>query len=259
MNSKKFAITDFSYTKKKDTVKKDIVKCLECQSFTLSNGIAEDNPKAERELCSGKCKFTRVPCGNVATEADLGIFKLPLRVNAYRFCGLNFMQFSDPDNDPQIENVNSDSDRSEPSDLNEDIDITVFWDADTNAYLTAKLSDVLGSKQPTYASYERRLHSFTICTCDTICEKKEELAKAGFFYLSGLFESSDQTMCYYCGKCLRAWKRTDDPVEEHIKWYPQCKFIKKILAKNLKEKSELSTERTDHESETPTNATTNVC
>ncbi|XP_012060288.1 PREDICTED: apoptosis 1 inhibitor-like [Atta cephalotes] len=253
VNPKKLAAADFFYTKKKDTVK--------CQ-ITLSNWIAEDNSKAEHERWSGKCKFVRnVPCGNIPIEADSStISKLPKRVDTCGLYGLKYMPFSDSDNDPQIESVmNSDSDRSELSDLNEDIDITVFWDAETNAYFMAKLSDVLGSKQPTYASYERRLRSFAICTCDTICEKKEELAKAGFFYLSGLFEPSDQTMCYYCGKSLRAWERTDDPVEEHIKWYPQCKFIKKILAKNLKEKSELSTERIDHESETPTNATTNVC
>ncbi|KAG5327138.1 DIAP1 inhibitor, partial [Pseudoatta argentina] len=252
MDPKKLAAAGFFYTKKKDTV-----QCFECQ-ITLSNWIADDNPKAEHQRWSGKCRFVRnVPCGNVPIGADPStISKIPKRVDICGLYGLKYMALSAPDNDPQeipeaVESVvNSDSSHSVPSDLNEDIDITVFWDTDTKAHFMAKLSDVLGSKQPTYASYERRLRSFEICTYDTICEKKKELAKAGFFYLSGLFEPSDQTMCFYCGKCLRAWERTDDPVKEHIRWYPQCKFIKKILAQ--KEKSELCTKQTDHESEIPT-------
>ncbi|KAG5308350.1 DIAP1 inhibitor, partial [Acromyrmex insinuator] len=243
MDPKKLAAAGFFYTKKKD-----IVKCFECQ-ITLSNWIVDDNPKAEHQRWSGKCRFVRnVPCGNVPIGANPSTISKPKREDICGLYGLKYMALSAPDNDLQVKNVMNSS-HSVPSDLNEDIDITVFWDADTNSYFMAKLSDVLGSKQPTYASYEHRLRSFAICTCDTICEKKEELAKAGFFYLSGLFEPSDQTMCFYCGKCLRAWERTDDPVEEHVRWYPECKFINKILAQ--KEKSKLCTIQIDHESEIP--------
>ncbi|KYQ54910.1 Apoptosis 1 inhibitor [Trachymyrmex zeteki] len=254
MDPKKLAAAGFFYTKKEDAV-----KCFECK-IILSSWMDGDNPKVEHQRWSGRCKFIRdLPCGNVPIGTDPStIPKVSKRVDTCGLYGVKYMPLSGPDNDLQIESaMNSDSTFT---DLNDDIDITVFWDADTNAHVTAKLSDVLGSKQPTYASYERRLRSFAICTSDTICEKKEELAKAGFFYLSGLFEPSDQTMCFYCGKCLRAWEQTDDPVEEHIKWYPQCNFIKKILAKEqLKKKSELCAERTDHESETnPTDATTTV-
>ncbi|KAG5336189.1 DIAP1 inhibitor, partial [Acromyrmex heyeri] len=218
MDPKKLAAAGFFYTKKKDTV-----KCFECQ-ITLSNWIADDNPKAEHQRWSGKCRFVRnVPCGNIPIGADPStISKIPKRVDICGLYGLKYMALSAPDNDPQ--------------EIPEAVESVVNSDS--------------SSKQPTYASYERRLRSFEICTYDTIYEKKEELAKAGFFYLSGLFEPSDQTMCFYCGKCLRAWERTDDPVKEHIRWYPQCKFIKKILAQ--KEKSELCTKQTDHESEIPT-------
>ncbi|KYN26814.1 PREDICTED: death-associated inhibitor of apoptosis 1-like isoform X2 [Trachymyrmex cornetzi] len=249
MDPKKLAAAGFFYTKNKDAV-----KCFECQ-ITLSSWMDGDDPKIEHQRWSGRCRFIRnIPCGNVPIGADPA--KIPKRVDVCGLYGLKYMHFSAPDNDLQVESATNSN--SVSSDLNEDIDIAVFWDAETNSYLTAKLSDVLGSKQPTYASYERRLRSFATCTNDTICEKKEKLAKAGFFYLSGLFESFNQTMCFYCGKSLRAWERTDDPVEEHIKWFPECEFIKKILAKNLKEKNELCTKRTDHEGETPTNTATTV-
>ncbi|KYN30918.1 Apoptosis 1 inhibitor [Trachymyrmex septentrionalis] len=301
MNCKELAAAGFYYTEKKDTV-----KCFECQ-ITLSNWKIGDNPKSEHQRWSGRCRFVRnVACGNVPIDADLNkIDMLPPRVDVCGLYGLKYMSHSFPDIlvQHQIESyrnsiseskkVNQDSESKKITQdsgtkgcsvsSDEDIDITVFWNADTNAYFKAKLSDVLGSTDPTYASYERRLLSFATCTCDTIREKKKELAEAGFFYFSGLFESSDQTMCFYCGKCLRAWQPEDDPVKEHIKWYPQCKFIKKILAKKLKKRiqdhenethenethenetheNETHENETDEnetdENETPTNATTTVC
>lgn len=44
-----------------------------------------------------------------------------------------------------------------------------------------------------------------------------ELADAGLYYLG----SEDRTKCFYCSGCLMNWKRNDDPMEEHAKWFPK--------------------------------------
>ncbi|KYN06941.1 PREDICTED: baculoviral IAP repeat-containing protein 7-A-like [Cyphomyrmex costatus] len=240
IDPKKLAAAGFFYTEEEDAV-----KCFACQ-IILSGWMDGDDPKVEHQRWSGKCSFVRnMSCGNVPIGTDPSMYPKPKRMDTCGLYGCKFMPLSGPDDNLQIE-----------KNPNNDIDITVFWDTETNTHSTAKLSDVLGSKQPTYASYERRLRSFETSTSDMICEKKEELAKAGFFYLSGLFGPSDQTMCFYCGKCLRSWEKKDDPVEEHVKWYPHCKFIKKVFAKRLEEKDDRA-ERTNNEF--VSNTTTTVC
>lgn len=241
---KKLAAAGFFYTGKDDRV-----KCFECL-VVLSGWTEVDNPMVEHQRWSGKCRFVRnIPCGNVPIDADPTMIpKIPRRLDTCGLYGVKYMPYSGPDNDLQIEQVMKTA--SVNPEVNNDIEITVFWDLDSNSSFTAKLGDVLGSKEPTYACYERRLRSFATWP-DTMCQSKEDLAAAGFFYLSGLFSSSDQTMCFYCGGCLKSWEPTDDPVEEHVKWFPTCKFIKKVIAeKQLEKKDDLRTsptERTDYE------------
>ncbi|XP_077257627.1 death-associated inhibitor of apoptosis 1-like isoform X1 [Temnothorax americanus] len=239
VDPKKLAAAGFFYTKQKDAV-----KCFMC-SIVLSGWVDGDDPMAEHQRWSGRCRFVRsLPCGNVPIDADpTTIPKMPKCLDTCGLYGVKYMPYSSSDTDPSTEETMK-------PEINEDIEITVFWDSITNANFTAKLGDVLGSKQPTYASYERRLHSFATWP-DTMCQRKEDLAAAGFFYLSGLYEQSDETMCFYCGGCLKNWEPTDDPVEEHVKWFPECKFIKKVIAgKQLKKKDDSrtsSTEQTDHD------------
>jgi len=174
---------------------------------------------------------------------------MPKRIDTCGLYGVKYMPLSGPDNDLQMEKAIIP--RSIYPEINDDIEIVVFWDSNTNTNFTAKLGDVLGSKQPTYASYERRLQSFSKWP-DTMCQDKKDLAAAGFFLLSGLFEPSDHTMCFYCGGSLKDWEPMDDPVREHVKWYPNCNFIKKVIAKKRLEKKDLyvlpviTKERTNH-------------
>lgn len=55
----------------------------------------------------------------------------------------------------------------------------------------------------------------------------EALVAAGFFY-TGL---SDWVQCFHCGGGLFAWRRNDDPVTDHARYYPWCPFIRTVCGK----------------------------
>ena len=49
------------------------------------------------------------------------------------------------------------------------------------------------------------------------------LALCGFYYTG----YRDCVQCFWCGLKLYQWLPTDDPWEEHRKYYPSCYFYKK--------------------------------
>jgi len=245
IDPKKLAAAGFFYTKKNDAV-----RCFMCL-IILSGWVEGDDPMVEHQRWSGKCKFVRnLPCGNVPIGIDPStIPKMPKRIDTCGLYGVKYMPLSGPDNDLQMEKAIIPG--SIHPEINGNAEITVFWDSNTNTNFKAKLRDVLGSKHPTYASFERRLQSFEKWP-DTMRQNKKDMAAAGFFLLSSLFEPnnpSDQTMCFYCGGSLKNWEPTDDPVREHVKWYPNCEFIKRVIAEKWSwlEKNDLCmSERTNY-------------
>ena len=50
----------------------------------------------------------------------------------------------------------------------------------------------------------------------------EECAEAGFIYCN----VSDRVRCFWCNIILKDWEPTDIAWNEHIKWSPNCPFIK---------------------------------
>ena len=48
-------------------------------------------------------------------------------------------------------------------------------------------------------------------------------ADTGFYYLG----DRDRVKCFYCNGGLKNWEPTDDPFQEHAKWYPLCEYILK--------------------------------
>ena len=52
----------------------------------------------------------------------------------------------------------------------------------------------------------------------------EELAECGFFYKG----YGDSVECFFCGVCLYRWETEDNPIIEHRKWSPFCKFSNMI-------------------------------
>lgn len=57
----------------------------------------------------------------------------------------------------------------------------------------------------------------------------EDLAKAGFFYLG----DSDKTRCAFCDMILCQWELGDDPMFEHRRQSPRCKFVLGIEITNI--------------------------
>ncbi|XP_046558126.1 baculoviral IAP repeat-containing protein 3-like [Haliotis rubra] len=53
------------------------------------------------------------------------------------------------------------------------------------------------------------------------CQRPECLAKAGFYYT----KISDRVQCPFCFGVLKKWETWDEPMSEHRRHFPHCKFI----------------------------------
>ncbi|XP_047440870.1 E3 ubiquitin-protein ligase XIAP [Mugil cephalus] len=67
-------------------------------------------------------------------------------------------------------------------------------------------------------SFEERLHSFAGVQHPV---NHERLARAGF-YSTG---ERDEVLCFHCNGGLKDWQPSEDPWEEHAKYYPGCSFL----------------------------------
>ncbi|XP_039176663.1 baculoviral IAP repeat-containing protein 1 [Crotalus tigris] len=70
-----------------------------------------------------------------------------------------------------------------------------------------------------YKDEEIRLESFKTWPQDAHADPAI-LAKAGFFYTG----RNDTVQCFFCSGYVYNWKETDDPWEEHVKFFPHCKL-----------------------------------
>ncbi|KAM6151149.1 E3 ubiquitin-protein ligase XIAP [Rhynchocyon petersi] len=73
-------------------------------------------------------------------------------------------------------------------------------------------------KYPAMADYEARIMTFGTWIYSV---NKEQLARAGFYALG----EGDKVKCFHCGGGLTDWKPSEDPWEQHAKWYPGCKYL----------------------------------
>ena len=62
-------------------------------------------------------------------------------------------------------------------------------------------------------------------------QKPCELAKVGFFY----YGMSDIVKCFFCNGAINQWEENDVPIEEHIRWYPNCSYVRQLKENDLKE------------------------
>ncbi|NXC29572.1 BIR7B protein, partial [Campylorhamphus procurvoides] len=49
----------------------------------------------------------------------------------------------------------------------------------------------------------------------------QDLVEAGFFYVG----PRDEVQCFCCGGVLKDWRPGDCPIEEHLHFFPSCKYI----------------------------------
>ncbi|EFB15603.1 hypothetical protein PANDA_011302, partial [Ailuropoda melanoleuca] len=73
-------------------------------------------------------------------------------------------------------------------------------------------------RNPAMADYEARIITFGTWIYSV---NKEQLARAGFYALG----DGDKVKCFHCGGGLTDWKPSEDPWEQHAKWYPGCKYL----------------------------------
>ncbi|XP_077525641.1 death-associated inhibitor of apoptosis 2-like isoform X1 [Haemaphysalis longicornis] len=79
---------------------------------------------------------------------------------------------------------------------------------------------VVGPKHPSQSSPDARMRSFDEWP-QTSPKGPLELVKAGFFCIG----MQDYTQCFHCGGVLCNWDASDDPWEEHARWFPRCQFV----------------------------------
>ena len=92
------------------------------------------------------------------------------------------------------------------------------------AYIINLAKDYFIPLNPHYENESKRLDSFHSWPLN-YPQKPTDLSNAGFFY-SG---PGDTVTCFHCNGSLGKWVRDEDPIDEHLKSFPKCPFIKKIV------------------------------
>lgn len=76
----------------------------------------------------------------------------------------------------------------------------------------------------TFHRFTDRLSTFTYWPSQ-IAQRPVEMSSAGFYY-TGV---GDRVRCAFCGGELGKWESTDIPFHEHLRWFPDCPFIKECF------------------------------
>ncbi|KAK9502250.1 hypothetical protein O3M35_011054 [Rhynocoris fuscipes] len=58
---------------------------------------------------------------------------------------------------------------------------------------------------------------------------RHKMAEAGFYYL----KKDDVVRCIFCGVEIGRWVPGDDPMNDHIRWSPECRFVRKLPVGNI--------------------------
>lgn len=78
-----------------------------------------------------------------------------------------------------------------------------------------------------YKSEEERLKSFERWPLDFI--DKRVLAQTGMIYTG----DGDKVKCYFCDVEIGRWEPIDHPVQEHMKWSPNCPLLRRRTVNNI--------------------------
>ncbi|KAL6482573.1 hypothetical protein MHYP_G00074450 [Metynnis hypsauchen] len=77
-----------------------------------------------------------------------------------------------------------------------------------------------GARRPGMRSEEERLRSFQLWPPGAPVTAAD-LARAGFYFLG----HEDSVQCFCCDGVLRCWVRGDEPLHEHKRHFPTCRFV----------------------------------
>lgn len=116
-----------------------------------------------------------------------------------------------------------------------------------------------------YATFKSRLATFQPPTKRSKAgwphksPSAESVARAGFYH-KPQSTGSDNAVCYLCNRALDGWEKDDDPLEEHLKFSPDCGYaicqsiLQKEGARHERRQSgeEIEGDDEEHEVEDPT-------
>ncbi len=74
-----------------------------------------------------------------------------------------------------------------------------------------------------YASIVSRHTTFKTWT-NELSPAVDDLVRAGFFYTG----ANNILTCFYCNGSLNNWAKNDNPLIEHIRWFPHCAYAKQL-------------------------------
>lgn len=75
----------------------------------------------------------------------------------------------------------------------------------------------------------RRLITFTCAPWPHKFISPKILAKTGCYYIG----PNDMVKCYFCAVEIHSWVPGDDEVKEHLRWSPNCPFLKRRKTNNI--------------------------
>lgn len=200
LSANQMAAAGFYYTKRDD-----VVRCAFC-GVEVGSWEEGDNPMHDHQRWSPACRFLRkFPVGNVPINSDNGTPDNPPRENGYDVCGTG--QYG------------------------------IVFRPDITPTVDIPSIEKLGIQQsrppafPGYATYEARMRSYELWPI-SLKLKPNVLSEAGFFYTG----KGDQTICYHCGGGLKDWEESDEPWEEHARWFNKCNFVLLVKGKEFVDK-----------------------
>lgn len=79
--------------------------------------------------------------------------------------------------------------------------------------------------EPDYGKANNRLDTFQ-CWKYSFLVDPEQLVYAGFISLS---RHTDAVQCFKCRIKLNSWKPGDSPLQEHLKYAPDCPYIATVF------------------------------
>ena len=107
----------------------------------------------------------------------------------------------------------------------------------TPATISSTLKEKLKPHHPNMAEVSRREQTFSNGTWTQTSPKVEDLVRAGFFY-SG---TQSVVTCFYCNGSLHKWSGSDNPMVEHVRWFPACLYIKHLCGDDLYDNIQIHT------------------
>ncbi len=74
-----------------------------------------------------------------------------------------------------------------------------------------------------YSDITKREESFRTWSGES-APPVDQLVRAGFFYTG----ASNIVTCFYCNGSLQNWSVTDNPINEHARWFSHCPYAKQL-------------------------------